>query len=265
MSHQVLSIADAIAKVPSVGAEAPAECVSKHYSFLPSKRIIEDMSSLNWDLVQVKGIKSSGKNEYRKGHGRHFLIFQNAEIKITKEDTTEAIPQIIIENNSMGTGRLKIHIGIFRLVCANGLVIAEQSLGEYKMRHMKYTYEDLQELVNKIVADLPIAVEKINTFTAKELTEAEMKQLANEALKVRLGSDRVATNEEIAELLKPRREADKGNDLWKVFNRVQESVMRGGGMFIDSTGKMRKMKATTNIMVEADMNKKLWEIAETYA
>jgi hypothetical protein len=119
--------------------------------------------------------------------------------------------------------------------------------------------------VNKIVADLPIAVEKINTFTAKELTEAEMKQLANEALKVRLGSDRVATNEEIAELLKPRREADKGNDLWRVFNRVQESVMRGGGMFIDSTGKMRKMKATTNIMVEADMNKKLWEIAETYA
>ena len=73
------------------------------------------------------------------------------------------------------------------------------------------------------------------------------------------------TAEEIAEILKPRREADKGNDLWKTFNRVQESVMRGGGMFIDSTGKVRKMKATTNIMVEADMNKKLWELAETYA
>ena len=265
MSHQVLSIADAIAKVPSVGAEAPAECVSKHYSFLPSKRIVEDMSTLGWDLINVKGIKSGFKNEHRRGHGRHFLIFQNAEIKITKEDTTEAIPQIIVENNSMGTGRLRIHIGIFRLVCENGLVIAEQSLGEYKMRHMKYTYEDLQELVNRIVTDLPIAVAKINNFTTKELTEAEMKQFAIESMKVRLGGDRVATNEEIAELLKPRREADKGNDLWKVFNRVQESLMRGGRMFIDSTGKMRKMKATTNIMVEAEMNKKLWEVAETYA
>lgn len=61
MSHQVLSIADAIAKVPSVGAEAPAECVSKHYSFLPSKRIVEDMSTLGWDLINVKGIKSGFK------------------------------------------------------------------------------------------------------------------------------------------------------------------------------------------------------------
>jgi hypothetical protein len=41
--------------------------------------------------------------------------------------------------------------------------------------------------------------------------------------------------------------------------------MRGGGMFLDSKGKLRKMKATTNIMVEADMNKQLWALAESFA
>jgi hypothetical protein len=263
--NKVMTIAEAIAKVPSIGATAPAEIVSEKYSFLPSTRIIEDMNSLGWDLTEVKGIKSGMKNKHRKAHGRHFLIFQNDEIKIKKDEVTEAIPQIIIENNSMGTGRLKIHIGIFRLVCENGLVIAEKNLGEYKMRHLGYSYEDLQELVNNIVADLPMAVAKINTFTAKELTEAEMKQLASEAIKVRLGSDRVATNEEIAELLKPRRTADEGNNLWVVFNRVQESVMRGGGMFLDANGKLRKMKASTNIMVEAKQNKELWALAEQFA
>lgn len=262
---KVMTLAEAIAQVPSIGASAPAEVVSKKYSFLPSTRIIEDMSSLGWGLTQVKGIKSGMKNKYRKEHGRHFLIFQNEEIKIVKDDETEAIPQIIIENNSMGTGRLKINIGIFRLVCENGLVIAEKNLGEYKMRHLGYSYEDLQELVGRIVADLPKAVSKINTFTAKEMTQEEMTKFASEAIKVRLGEERVATSEEIAELLKPRRTADEGNNLWVVFNRVQESVMRGGGMFVDSKGKMRKMKASTNIMVEAKQNKELWELAEAYA
>ena len=260
-----MTFEQAVSKVPSIGATAPAEVVSKKYSFLPSSRIIEDMNTLGWGLANVKGIKSGMKNKHRKEHGRHFLIFQNDEIKIVKNDMTEAIPQIIVENNSMGTGRLKIHIGIFRLVCENGLVIAEQSLGEYKMRHMKYTYEDLQELVNRIVADLPTAVAKINTFTEKEMTAEEMTRFATEALKVRLGEERVATADEIAELLRPRRTADEGTDLWKTFNRVQESVMRGGGMFLDSKGKLRKMKATTNIMVEAEMNKQLWALAESFA
>lgn len=261
----VMTFEQAVAKVPAVGATQPAEVVSKHYTFLPSSRIIEDMGNLGWGLNNVKGIKSGMKNPHRKAHGRHFLIFQNPEIKVVKDDQTEAIPQIIIENNSMGTGRLKIHIGIFRLVCENGLVIAEKSLGQYKMRHMKYTYEDLQELVGRIVTDLPKAVEKINTFTAKEMTEAEMKDFATKALQIRLGGDRAVTNEEVAELLKPRREADKGNDLWRTFNRVQESVMRGGSMVIDSKGKLRKLRPSTNIMVEADLNKQLWELAEAYA
>jgi hypothetical protein len=97
------------------------------------------------------------------------------------------------------------------------------------------------------------------------MTQEEMTRFATEALKVRLGEERVATADEIAELLRPRRTADEGNDLWKTFNRVQESVMRGGGMFLDSNGKLRKMKATTNIMVEAEMNKQLWALAESFA
>jgi len=264
MSYQVMSLEEAIAKVPAINAEAPAECVSKRYSFLPSKRIIQDMSQLGWGLVNVKGIKSGTKNKYRKEHGKHFLMFENPAVRINNDKGVEANVQIIFKNDSMGTTRLRINVGLMRLVCENGLVIAEKSLGNYALRHMKYEYKHLQELVTNIVNDLPKAVAKVQTFSDTILTPEQMSSFANEALKLRANEERVATPEEIADILKPRREADKGNSLWLVFNRVQESIIRGGTTYIDAKGKLRKMKPINNIMVAPKINEELWSLAEQY-
>lgn len=68
------------------------------------------------------------------------------------------------------------------------------------------------------------------------------------------------------QLLHERRYDDKGNDLWTVFNVVQENIMRGGlqGSKIGSNGRRRKVTTRPVKSIDRDvrLNKALWVLTE---
>jgi len=65
-------------------------------------------------------------------------------------------------------------------------------------------------------------------------------------------------------LIEPTREEDKGNDLWSVFNVVQEKLVHG--MFEYTSGtKLRKARKIKNFKQDLDLNAKLYELAVEYA
>ena len=61
--------------------------------------------------------------------------------------------------------------GLFRMVCENGLVISDTQFDDIKMRHMGYTFEDLQVLIKDIVEKLPLTVDSMNKMKTVELEE----------------------------------------------------------------------------------------------
>ena len=71
-------------------------------------------------------------------------------------------------------------------------------------------------------------------------------------------------NLNVEDLLSPVRQGDRGNDLWKIFNVVQEKLVKGGLVFNDKKEKMQKLRPITNIDRRIDVNKKLWELTEAY-
>lgn len=67
------------------------------------------------------------------------------------------------------------------------------------------------------------------------------------------------------QLLAPRRWEDAGNDLWKVFNRVQENVIAGGLSAIkrDENGRRVRRVSTRQVKgIDADvkLNRALWTL-----
>ena len=52
---------------------------------------------------------------------------------------------------------------------ANGLVIADEKFEDVKMRHMGYTFEDLQVKIKDMVEKLPLTVESMNKMKAIEM------------------------------------------------------------------------------------------------
>lgn len=262
---QELSLDQIKAKAPQAFATAQAENTSGKYSFLPTTRIIEDMSKLGWLVTDARSMKSSGKNALRGTHGRHQIEFFHPDITIKSGDDTEAFVKILIENNSMGVGRLKVDVGVFRLICSNGLIIKDVDFGSFKLRHLGYTFEDLQEMTGQIVNRLPIAVGKINAFSSTIMTPEQMKAFAGAAIKARMGEEKVATDLEIEQVLSARRPQDQGDSLWLVLNRVQESLVRGGSQFVDNKGKLRTLRPIKNMLSDMKLNGDIWELANQYA
>ncbi len=218
-------------QAPIVFAEAPTNPdVSKKYLFVNTEKIIDDLDKLGWQPVEVaqrKGIKKEGTI-----FSKHMVAFQNPDIKITSGDGDDAYPRILLTNTHDGMQAFKFSVGIFRLVCSNGLVVADEQFSDFKIKHKGYTFDELRGVVNQAVADLPNKVEVLNQMKQRVLTQDEKNKLALDAMLIRAGiepgSEKAKKfnydDETIIDILSPPPHSDKGLSLSPFFPFLKEHL-----------------------------------------
>ena len=257
-----LSLDQVRSMAPQAFAENAKPGVSRKYSFLPTSRIIEDMDRLGWKVSAAKAGKY--RNTDNQAYGNHFIGFFHPEIFIRDaEGNIEAYPQVVVFNSHTGRGSFRFEMGIFRLVCSNGMVIKSSDMGSFQLKHTGYTFEQLQVLINEAVERMPEIAGKINNFGQRIMTIEEQRAFARSAFALR--SDRLLTPNELEDFIAPRRREDEGDSLWLVLNRIQESVIKGGSLAEPGVRKGKKaFKGIKNIHRDFKINQELWEMAESY-
>lgn len=247
-------------KAKSIFATGGAENTSEKYSHIPTFKIIEDMEKLGWMVSSVKEVKAR-KNV---GFQKHLVIFRNPEIVISGEDGDDVIPSILLTNSSDGKNAFTFRAGIFRLVCENGLVISTQDFADMRIRHYGYDFSELQKVIAAMVEKLPLTVESMNKFKQTKLNENQMVEFAKRAVEVRFGKeDAKHIQMDFNEFLKPTRKEDEGNNLWSVFNRIQEKIIDGDFTYSYSN-KTRKARKIKNFNQDLEVNSKLYELATEF-
>jgi hypothetical protein len=68
---------------------------------------------------------------------------------------------------------------------------------------------------------------------------------------------------DIETFLKPEREGDVGNSVWKTFNIIQEKFIRGGVKYQSKKGRSMTMRELKNFHNINKINTNLWELAES--
>jgi len=248
---------------PAVFTTTPSSEVSKHYTHIPTSRVIDDMELLGWGVVDVKEVKA--RKASTRGVQKHLVCFRNPEVVIKGDDGDEVFPQIVLTNSHDGKNAFTFVAGLFRLVCANGLVIATEKFEDVKMRHMGYTFEDLQVNIREMVARLPLTVDSMNAMKRVILNEQAVLDFAKEALECRFDKKQVARIEvDLKDLISPTRREDVGNDVWTVFNVVQEKLIQGDFDYISGT-KVRKARKVKNFKQDQKINRELFSLALEYA
>jgi len=243
---------------PSVFTKTGSSTVSDKYSHIPTERVLDDMAVLGWNVVDAKEIKAR-KNQ---GFQKHMLVFANPEIVINGVDGDTVFPRILLTNSHDGKNAFTFQAGLFRLVCSNGLVIADEQFSSMKIRHMGYDFEALSTLITEMVEKLPLTVESMNNFKNKQLSQEQKQKFALEALGLRFDTENKIFN--VEDLLTPTRKEDEGNDLWSVFNLVQEKLVNG--MFdYRSASKTRKARRIKNFQQDIALNTDLYKLALQYA
>jgi hypothetical protein len=253
-----LSLENIKKTAPSVFQTKQKSNLSKHYVHIPTDKVITDMIQLGWKPCQAVEIKARKKST--NGYQRHMIKFFNPNIEIEGANGDNVYPQILLTNSHDGCSSFKFQIGLFRLVCSNGLVVMDTSYGNFKLRHMGYTFNELQQKLTNTTLTFPGLVKKINKFQNIELSDWHVKKFAKSAALVRFGSD---VKVDIDALLKIDRVEDSGNNLWVVFNRVQEKLINGNCLYTKGS-KIRKARVIKNFNIDLKINEALWKLAEEY-
>jgi len=245
---------------PSIFTMTPSSEVSEKYTHIPTEQVIDDMELLGWKPVDAKEVKARTKNT--QGVQKHMLVFRNDDVVINGKDGDIVYPQILITNSHDGKNAFQFTAGLFRMICENGLVISTDEFADLKMRHMGYTFEDLQVLIRGMVEKLPLTVECMNKMKEVELKEEQMFDLAKSFLDIRVeGTENTFDIQAIDDVLSAQRKKDEGNMLWEVFNRVQENIIEGNFEYKTPKGKVRQARVIKNFKQDQDVNKKMFSKA----
>jgi hypothetical protein len=240
--------------------------VSERYVQATTIDVVRDMEKLGWYPVQAKQCRE--KKNSKGIRSFHMIAFQNPNVKITRNGEVECFPRIILTNSHDGFNSFKFMLGLFRLVCSNGLVVAVEEFANLSIRHINYTFEELRETVRIAMESVPEKVKVMNDMKNTILTQEQKEEMAMGAMKIRKGLDITdhlsMTEETVQDLLEPVRNEDKGDDLWSVFNVLQEKMIKGQFYFSNGNKKARKQRGITSIKKDIDINTKLFNLANNY-
>lgn len=238
--------------VPSVFGENKHASRSEKYTFIPTIVLLENLQREGFQPFFA--CQSHVRDPDRREHTKHML-----RLRRTGQINGQQVPEIIILNSHGGESSFQLLPGIFRSVCTNSLVCG-QSFGEIRVPHRGNVVEKVIEGAYEVLGIFDKVEEKRDAMVSLLLPPPAQHALANAALKYRFGEDHQPVT--VSQLLTPRRREDYSDDLWTVYQRVQENLMKGGLSGRTAQGKSSLTRAVTGIDGDVKLNRALWVMAE---
>jgi len=263
-SNIVLNDQQILAQAPSVFATAPHHEVSDRYGFMPTIDVVNALRSEGWMPVDAtqKNVRDKSKRELTT----HLLRFRRVDSNISVGDS---VVELILKNAHDRSSAFVLHAGIFRMACANGIVIADSTFSKLSVRHGKNIVKDIIGGSHEIIRDVPMICDHVEGMQETELTGEERAIFARTAYSFAHGQpdEKNLTSDAsiVNQMLHPKRHTDGGKDLWTTFNVIQENIIRGGVRTAKINAKGRVARSTKRAVKSIDknikLNKALWEMA----
>jgi len=215
---------------PAVFTDRPKDTTTNKYLFIPTSKILDGLLKNGFNVVSAK--QQGSRKENGESYAKHVLHLihdsQKQDLKAGGE-----YPLLRIQNSHDAKSSFQLSTGIFRLVCSNGIVLPESEFNSARIIHNQNTDRDTIEASFKVIENHGKELEFINQLKQIELNTDEKFLFADSAKRLLFDEETIELNERNrvdlrSEILQPRRYEDKSNDLWTVFNTIQENAIKGG-------------------------------------
>lgn len=224
--------------------------VSEAYKLVPTKDVINKFTSLGFIVDDYKAVKV--KDASRRGYQKHFTRLSHPSMLSSRHSDVKL--QLLLTNSHDGSSSFQLQLGIYRLVCSNGLVVGN-TFETIRLRHAGNILEQIEPAVERMIAQLEHLDNAIDRMKMKTMTNAEIFNFYHHAVQVRYPDKRM-----LDVSVPINREADKGQDLFTVYNRVQEALIRGSSVST-TNNRRRQSRAITSIDKDKSINMALFDLA----
>lgn len=239
----------------AVYSETHSPRLSDKYVHVKTSDVLTIFQDHGWT---VNSAQSANKGKTPQ-HSRHMLRLRHKDY-LEGFRADGIIPELVVLNSHNGSWALRMMLGMFRMVCTNGMVAGSVWEG-VTMKH--YRLKDVEQKILSATQSMGETVQvlgnTIETWDKIELSVPQQTEFAKKAREIRWGA---ATPVEEHQLLEARRDADKGASLWKVFNRVQENLTQGGFSGRSASNHSMQIRGIKNVKRDFTYNKRLWELAD---
>jgi Domain of unknown function (DUF932) len=253
--RNVLNDAQIANLAPSVFATARHPAMSGRYAFISTAQVLDALRAEGFMPVSAK--QAGARESARAGYARHILTFRLTDSPLI---AGEDIPEIVLLNAHDGSTAYKLMVGVFCVICSNGLIVADRTLAAMRVAHVgTRTIAEVVTATHKLVAELPTVLGQVETWRSTLLSEPEQLAYARAALTLRYPGRIAPITPQ--QLLAARRPEDRGDNLWTVFNRVQEHLIVGGlsGQLV--TGRRTTTRPIAAVSTSVALNRALWTLA----
>ncbi|EMM1152021.1 DUF945 domain-containing protein [Citrobacter freundii] len=238
--------------VPSVFSEDKHESRSERYTCIPTITLLDNLQREGFQPFFA--CQTRVRDQSKREHTKHMLRLRRAG-----QITGQQVPEIILLNSHDGSSSYQMLPGLFRQVCQNGLICG-QSFGEVRVPHKGNVVEKVIEGAYEVLGIFNRVEEKRDAMQSLALPAPARQALANAALRYRFGEEHLPVTP--SQLLTPRRNEDNSDDLWTVYQRVQENLIKGGLSGRTTQGRRGQTRAVKGIDSDVKLNRALWVMAE---
>lgn len=238
--------------VPSVFGEDKHTSKSEKYTFIPTITLLENLQREGFQPFFACQTRVRDLN--KRDHTKHML-----RLRREGQINGKHVPEIILLNSHDGSSSYQMLPGLFRFVCQNGLVCGE-TFGEVRVPHKGNVVEKVIEGAYEVLGIFDRVEEKRDAMQSLLLPPPAQQAFARAALTYRFGEEHQPVA--ASQILTPRRYEDRQDDLWSVFNRCQENLLKGGLPGRTAKGKRSHTRAVKGIDGDVKLNRALWVMAE---
>jgi hypothetical protein len=262
MSMNILTTDTLFKKAPAIFADSPDRAVSDRYGFVPTIDVVTSLQREGWYPVRAQ--QTNTRDPQRRSLARHMIRFrQDPDRQVTVGDS---IAELVLTNSHDRSAAYQLDLGLFRLVCSNGMVTPTGDLGGIRVKHGKQIVENIIEGSLNLINEVPKISESVDHFRSTLVSSEEAQLFARAALSLRYGEDWQSESPiQPEDLLSFRRPEDQEPSLWKVFSRVQENFMKGGLIGRSASGRNSRTRAIQSVSKDVQLNRALWQLTQEFS
>ena len=242
---------------PAMYANGRADTTRARYQFIPTATVVEAMEAEGFGAVRPGQVRTRTRSVE---HARPMVVFRAQADAATTRTVGGVIPEIVLDNAHDGLSSYRLHAGLFRLVCANGVIVADATVASVRIRHTGGSplTERISGTVN-LARQVPDLMDRVDHWRSMFLTPDEHLAFADAALRLR-SPNRDAPIPASA-LVRARRRDDRTSARFTTMNVVQEHLLRGGLRGIKE-GKRVSTRAVTALDATVNRTVALWDVAD---
>ena len=190
--------------------------VSDKYTHINTTLIIDKLLNNGFELHEAK--EANVRKLDNMGYQKHLVTLKYSEL-----ETSEGVPTVVIRNSHNRSSSLSLFSGYIRFACFNGL-IAGSSIESVSMQHKRNWEQDVDSFLMGYQSKINKLHNEYESMKLFRMSSYDEKRFTQQAAELRYPIDDYM---DYRELSRVRRVEDRGDNLWVVFNRVQENILKG--------------------------------------